>query len=178
MIYFVEAIGTDRVKIGYTVDLKVRLNTLQTGCPHELKLIHSEEGNKRKERELHKRFFNDRTIGEWFEISDEIREYIRNGWKGCVRNWIDGLPVLYGVTSGPVFGDNLQCCHLVCQCPSCGVKLIHGFQPGPDFRSPSHRVSHCNCHYNGYFIDADDRPEARHEFDPRRRIERTIKAAR
>jgi hypothetical protein len=77
MIYFIEAVGGDRVKIGFTVHNSVqqRIRTLQTGSSHPLRLIHSVNGGRREEKFLHRKYKSHRVVGEWFHLSpirDEI----------------------------------------------------------------------------------------------------------
>lgn len=76
MIYFVEAIGTNRVKIGLSINIESRIATLQTGCPVKLAILHAECGGKQRENQLHHQFAADWCHGEWFVFSDAIREYV------------------------------------------------------------------------------------------------------
>jgi hypothetical protein len=66
------------VKIGYTKDIKKRIDSLQTGNPRQLKVIwkiqcHNLYKARGIEAQLHNIFHNKRKNGEWFKIShDEI----------------------------------------------------------------------------------------------------------
>ncbi|MGA2257192.1 MAG: GIY-YIG nuclease family protein [Thermoguttaceae bacterium] len=71
--YFIEAIGTSRIKIGKTNDVPRRLATLQTGSPFRLAIRAT---TSIPERELHRRFRRDRVSGEWFTFTDEIAALI------------------------------------------------------------------------------------------------------
>lgn len=73
-VYFIRA--GDLVKIGHSVNPPQRLRMLRTGSPVPLEFWHLEAGGKDRERELHERFAADRAHGEWFHISDAIREYV------------------------------------------------------------------------------------------------------
>ena len=70
-VYFIRAVGTDFVKIGYTsTTVRGRMNTLSTSCPHELEclfLIPSENALE-TEREIHDRLREFQKKGEWYEI--------------------------------------------------------------------------------------------------------------
>lgn len=77
MIYFIRAEMT--VKIGYVSDRKLvqnRLDALQIGCPNVLTILGVMDGPRSREYELHRRFDDDRCIGEWFRLSDEIVSFI------------------------------------------------------------------------------------------------------
>lgn len=76
MIYFIETIGADKVKIGHSEDVPSRLASLQTACPLPLQLIHQEPGGQAREKVLHVKFKNDQFRGEWFVLSSAIKSYI------------------------------------------------------------------------------------------------------
>lgn len=71
--YFILCEHSGMVKIGTSVDPEKRLCGLQTSNPFPLKIIKITELN---ERELHHRFHHHRKSGEWFEFSDEIKQFI------------------------------------------------------------------------------------------------------
>ncbi len=68
-VYFIEAVGTDRVKIGRAWNPNQRRRELQTSSPHELKLLGVVFGKRHSEPELHERFEKYRILGEWFRLS-------------------------------------------------------------------------------------------------------------
>ncbi len=74
VVYFVEAIGVGRVKIGWTsLPVQHRISALQTGCPVDLKLLGVVKGTKSDEKDYHTRFNRFRRQGsEWFDLSEEI----------------------------------------------------------------------------------------------------------
>lgn len=79
MIYFVQA--GDAVKIGYGSDGWKRVRQVKTYTPHEVKLLGVREGSAKDEAELHRRFQQyrlPRRQRDWFELSDEIGEFIRS----------------------------------------------------------------------------------------------------
>ena len=73
-IYFVRCL--DRVKIGWSSDLKGRLRSIQTTAPAEIKLIGKMRGSIKQERELHARFGHHRLSGEWFNVAPEILAFV------------------------------------------------------------------------------------------------------
>lgn len=76
-VYF---ISCDRplfpIKIGFAVDVRVRLRALQGAMPWSLQLLLAIEGDVDKERELHRQFARLRMEGEWFARGHELLEYI------------------------------------------------------------------------------------------------------
>lgn len=76
LIYFLES-APGYVKIGFTTDLATRVRALQPGCPLPLRLLaHMPDGDLKTERALHRRFARDRLSGEWFTLTDRIRDFI------------------------------------------------------------------------------------------------------
>lgn len=69
VIYFVLCPNIDRVKIGYTRDLKTRLLGFETSLPIDFKLLGTLQGDVNMERKIHKYLGNYRTKGEWFSYS-------------------------------------------------------------------------------------------------------------
>ena len=77
-IYFILAKEVNRVKIGKSDRIKLRLENLQTSSPVKLELLHSFKDIDSKEIELHEMFDKYMVIGEWFEYCEEIKQYIVN----------------------------------------------------------------------------------------------------
>lgn len=76
-VYFVEAVGLNRVKIGSTkTDPFIRLSQLQVGCPVRLRLLTAQSGGRNLERWLHDGFSQSRIVGEWFHLTTQIQSYI------------------------------------------------------------------------------------------------------
>lgn len=76
MIYFVQCgCGCGSIKIGSAERPKARVREMQTGCAHRLHLLGSLMfvGDSYEYR-LHRRFWRERLIGEWFDKS--IREHV------------------------------------------------------------------------------------------------------
>lgn len=76
-VYFIEAIGSDSIKIGTASDPMARLADLQTGCPFELVLLATVPGGYQLEDELHERFSSSVLRGEWFRGDPALRSYIQ-----------------------------------------------------------------------------------------------------
>lgn len=74
-IYFATVDG-HTVKIGFASDVPARLRTLQTASHRPLHLLVVIAGSQADERQLHKRFAEHRVQGEWFRLSNEIKDFI------------------------------------------------------------------------------------------------------
>jgi hypothetical protein len=72
-IYLVHAKGTNKFKIGRTIDVLTRVKDLQTGCPLTIRYVyHAYVGNMSScEQDLHRKFATKREIGEWFSLTRE-----------------------------------------------------------------------------------------------------------
>ncbi len=79
MIYFIEAVSANRVKIGHAVNIKTRMRSIKTGCPFELELIRVEDGGASEERAVHQRFADRRIQGEWFTLTPDWRAELLDG---------------------------------------------------------------------------------------------------
>lgn len=64
------------VKIGFTGDLDKRLAELQTACPVRLIVYAAFPGIAGYERSLHRRFRDERAMGEWFKLGRPIKAFI------------------------------------------------------------------------------------------------------
>ncbi len=73
MLYFAQAEGIGRIKIGFTDgDVSARLADLQTGSPVPIRLLGTLAGTLEDEKDLHRRFGAARVCGEWFEPTPEL----------------------------------------------------------------------------------------------------------
>jgi hypothetical protein len=70
-VYVIHAVGTNRVKIGFSDNPHRRLNDLQTGSPFPLTLVGLREGTMKTERAIHEYFEDRRIQGEWFEVEPD-----------------------------------------------------------------------------------------------------------
>lgn len=77
MIYFIGCAAANAVKIGRTYNEPYkRLMSMQACCPLELQLIGVTEGYGVEEAALHARFAPSRIRGEWFTMTDELRDHV------------------------------------------------------------------------------------------------------
>jgi hypothetical protein len=75
-IYFIEAVGMDLIKIGYTVNPTQRFMGMLTTSPAPLSLLGSIWGGPQKELEIHARLEPHRLHGEWFKKVPEVMEVV------------------------------------------------------------------------------------------------------
>ena len=90
-VCLIRAINTCFYKIGYTIDVKNRLKSLQTANPHELELIciYVSPSAAYIEKELHKKYSESRIRenNEWFDMGDEVGDnfishcHVIDNWK-------------------------------------------------------------------------------------------------
>lgn len=76
-IYLVQAVGTDRFKIGRAINVSKRLRALQAGSPLKIRYVyHAFVVNMNLcEMELHHKFSKQREIGEWFTLTQKDVEF-------------------------------------------------------------------------------------------------------
>lgn len=73
--YFIYSPKLEAVKIGKSVDPEKRLRTIKNGNPDELRLLGVI--NDDKEKELHDRFAEYRTKGEWFSLGSRLLAFLK-----------------------------------------------------------------------------------------------------
>ena len=75
VVYFIEAVGADAIKIGFTMgDPMKRLAALQTGNHARLQLLGAVPVEVLSEKRFHQWFRQYRIHGEWFRAVDAIRQ--------------------------------------------------------------------------------------------------------
>lgn len=76
-VYFVRAVGTDLVKVGFSDAVARRLKELQTTSPHELVVEHTLIGTQAIEAELHRRLkrYGKHVRGEWYRLENRDAVY-------------------------------------------------------------------------------------------------------
>ena len=68
MVYFIS--DGERIKIGFTTDIRQRLNSLQTANSNKLKLLYRiDDGGHALEKHIHEMCERYRLEGEWFLLS-------------------------------------------------------------------------------------------------------------
>lgn len=76
-VYFIEAIGLRRIKIGYSRDIARRFQQIRTSAPVPIRLVGViANASQSLERSLHDRFAADRVINEWFKASPALNDYM------------------------------------------------------------------------------------------------------
>lgn len=74
-VYFVK--GGERVKIGYSVNIRSRINELQTGSSIRIEFVAAIAGaSQDDEKDLHEEFAEYRVHGEWFEYGPRLAQFI------------------------------------------------------------------------------------------------------
>ena len=68
-VYLIECRQTDLVKIGSSVVPRKRFDSIRTTCSTDTRLICFCPGGREYERELHERFREKHSHGEWFSLS-------------------------------------------------------------------------------------------------------------
>lgn len=76
-VYFVQMATGGPIKIGRAKRLRLRVITIQSCCPHTLRVLHVvESGSRAMEKSIHERFYRFRLHGEWFKAADELVRFI------------------------------------------------------------------------------------------------------
>lgn len=73
-VYFLQC--RELVKIGYSLNPSARCAQIQDGIPFEVTPLGHLPASRKAERNLHWRFMTRRECGEWFRISDDLKEAI------------------------------------------------------------------------------------------------------
>ncbi len=76
MIYFVRCAARNAIKIGMAEDPSKRLRALQTACPDPLEMLGTVPGERKQEKEFHRKFTHLRILGEWFRADQDLIETI------------------------------------------------------------------------------------------------------
>jgi hypothetical protein len=77
LVYFIAAESVRRVKIGHTREgIQSRLQCCRTHSPVPVTLLGYGVGSRREERRLHRKFRSLHTHGEWFKLTEKLREFI------------------------------------------------------------------------------------------------------
>ncbi|HEY9750697.1 MAG TPA: GIY-YIG nuclease family protein [Allocoleopsis sp.] len=78
-VYVIHAVGTDRYKIGKSVNPNARLTSLSKQAPYRLKLFLSfhVQDMSGAEKQLHRYFVDKQVNSEWFQLDDRDIEYLK-----------------------------------------------------------------------------------------------------
>lgn len=74
------------VKIGWSNKWRIRLSTIQSTTPFEVKVLAVYRGGIAMERGLHAQFAEHRVRLEWFHYYDAIKDYIEANKFKCVKD--------------------------------------------------------------------------------------------
>jgi hypothetical protein len=192
-VYFIEAIGARRVKIGFSDDPAKRLSQLQTGSPHKLQLLFSLPGDCETERQYHKKYAHLRVgpNSEWFYFDAELKQLIDAAmmYDPHRPEEHEDLPVLRGILTNLTerwFENNdgtteSPMAFLLVWCPECRRHHRHGWCLDDDYDVVSHRAAHCDKESafseKGYFIGVVKQPGV-HSLPPGKPIVRLIRRRR
>jgi hypothetical protein len=75
-VYFMHAVGTNTVKIGYTLNVESRLYQVRSSCPYYVRILFELPGSPRFEAELHSLFSKYKVRGEWFLVVGDLAAFI------------------------------------------------------------------------------------------------------
>lgn len=76
-VYFIEAVGSGMVKIGFTHGMvSRRVRQMQTSNHCALEILAEFEGFDGEERSVHARFNHLRGLGEWFRLDEALKAFI------------------------------------------------------------------------------------------------------
>src|SRR5262245_55349967 len=75
-VYFIEAAGSRRIKIGWSATPWKRIAELSTACPFPLELLKVTYGARQTERWWHHKYDDLRVHLEWFKAAPRLRKAI------------------------------------------------------------------------------------------------------
>lgn len=77
VVYFLEAVGVDKIKIGASSHVQKRIRSIQKTSPVQLRLLAIMKGGGPVEEKLHAQFAHLRSHGEWFHAATELRDFVK-----------------------------------------------------------------------------------------------------
>jgi hypothetical protein len=99
LLYFIKA--GDAIKVGIASDIIKRIDGMQTGSSHKIKLLHSIElpsdKARQTEKEIHVFFQKTNLHGEWFRFTQFMFEYIENLKENGLESHLAWLQKRYSV---------------------------------------------------------------------------------
>jgi hypothetical protein len=85
MVYFIS--DGQLIKIGYSKNVNKRIKQLSTGNGRKLFLLGTIDGDKNREKEIHKQFKS--SNGEWFTVTDDLLSFINDSLCDRFVTWIN-----------------------------------------------------------------------------------------
>lgn len=86
-VYIMQEKGGDAVKIGMATDVDRRRRELDASNPRGVIVLAIMDGTEREESTLHWVFRKHRIKGEWFRMTDKLRELVED----CNKDIVDGF---------------------------------------------------------------------------------------
>lgn len=77
-VYVIGCLDKGYCKIGISTYPEQRLKEIQTGCPFKVEVLKVFKGDRNTEKELHKKYKQYHSYGEWFFIKGELKKAIDN----------------------------------------------------------------------------------------------------
>jgi hypothetical protein len=77
-IYFIQCNNNKYIKIGYTTNLKTRIQVIQSNNPEKINVLNVINGTERMERKIHRELNKYNIRGEWFLPDDEVIKAMNN----------------------------------------------------------------------------------------------------
>ena len=74
-IYFIKS--ANKVKIGYTKNVRKRKKYIQSHCSEKCELLVLIPGDRKLEKEIHQHFKKYKSHGEWFLLGEDLKNYIK-----------------------------------------------------------------------------------------------------
>lgn len=85
MIYFAQMdCSNGFIKIGVAIDLRQRIDKLQSASPYQINVVRVLPGGITEERKLHRRFSASHVKREWFRPDADLLTYIEANERSCL----------------------------------------------------------------------------------------------
>jgi hypothetical protein len=93
-VYVIQEAGSGHIKVGYAQNPVIRLSELQTGNPHKLSIVYTEEFKdeeftRQAEKLIHNYLQPTRLSGEWFEYQNFYHDMIKGMEERGVFSYIE-----------------------------------------------------------------------------------------
>lgn len=85
VVYFVRCKQANAIKIGTTTRLTERIDSLRIGCPFDLDVSGTINGDIKTEKLIHSKLTGWQIRGEWFHLNEFTKQVITEATDGRVR---------------------------------------------------------------------------------------------
>lgn len=89
VVYFIEAVGLDLIKIGYALDPWTRFTNMMTMSPAPLSLLGVLDGGAKLECAIHEQLAADRAHGEWFHKTPAVMAVVATARPSIGQEWLN-----------------------------------------------------------------------------------------